>query len=152
MQSQNQWKVGDFYHESLMGLTPKERRDVMEGLAYKVTTEGYTKRLNENELIDKKSILAEISIEIAELEEKKRELMAQIKAEMELPAATKKELLSAIKHKSEFRQGILYYVDDQETGTMYIFDESAECVDARPLRQEEKQTRIRNLNTGTDGQ
>jgi hypothetical protein len=88
-------------------------------------------------------ILSEVSIQLSELEDKKKLLLAELKAEAELPTEIKKEVLVAIKHKSEFRNEILYYIDDQEAGMMYIFDADAVCVETRRLRQEEKQTTIK---------
>lgn len=66
------------------------------------------------------------------------------------PIEQKKELLKTIKYKSETREGLLFYIDDQENGMMYIFDENAVCVEFRSLRQDEKQTKMRTLNTAVN--
>jgi hypothetical protein len=55
-------------------------------------------------------------------------------------------LLDSIK-KSEQRHGRLYLVDDQEDGMMYSFDTLGVCVEARQLKQEEKQTKLRAVKT-----
>ena len=140
------FKVGDHYDEKVAALPIQERKDVLEGICYKMTNESYTKQLSQEEQTEKKHELAEISILISELEQKKKAILSELKAEMTEPLETKSELLKAIKYKSETRTGVLFYIDDQESGTMYIFDDNAVCVEFRPLRQEEKQTRMRTLN------
>lgn len=138
-----QYRVGDVYDEQVHSLPVQERMDVLEGICYQAKDENYLKKLSEEELIQKKEILAEVSIHLSELDGKKKMLLAELKAEAETPTEIKKEVLVAIKHKSELRNGILYYIDDQEAGMMYIFDADAVCVETRRLRQEEKQTTIK---------
>ena len=149
--SNQSFKIGDVYDETIAALPIQERLDVLEGICYKVTNESYTKQLSSEELSDKKSRLAEVSIQISELEEKKKEIMAELKAEMTEPAQEKTELLTAIKFKREDRKGMLYYMDDQEESLMYVFDDTATCIEVRPLRGDEKQTKIRNLNQVSNG-
>lgn len=145
------FSIGDKYDETIAALPTQERMDVLEGICYKMTNESYTKQLSAEELSDRKSRLAEVSILIAELEEKKKEIMAELKAEMTEPAQEKTELLTSIKYKREDRKGMLYYIDDQEQSVMYVFDDTATCVEVRPLRGDEKQTKIRNLNQVSNG-
>jgi len=145
------YEVGDIYDESIGSLNGKEIMDTMEGICYKVMDEGYTKNLTRDEVTQKKDELSSVIIELADLEEKKKFLLAELKKEEEEPKQAKTELLKAIRYKTEFRQGTVYYIDDQENGFMYLFDNNAICIDVRPLRQDEKQVRIK-LMTGTDGE
>ena len=74
------------------------------------------------------------------------------KSLMKIINEKKKELLNSIKHKSEYRKGNLFHIDDQENGFMYIFDENAECIESRPLRPNERQGRIKQIyKDGTNG-
>lgn len=150
MEKNQSFKVGDHYDEKVAALTYQERKDVLEGICYKMTNESYTKQLTQEEQTEKKHELAEVSILISELLEKKKAILAELKAEMTTPTEQKSELLKAIKYKSETRTGLLFYIDDQESGTMYIFDDNAVCVEFRPLRQDEKQTRMRTLNIASN--
>lgn len=145
------FRPGDYYDESIARLKVTERRDVLEGIAYKVASESYTKSLTPEEQAEKKSELAEISIQISELEAEKKILMAEMKARLEEPLKEKDELLGVIKHKSERREGLLYYIDDQDAGMMYIFDDNAECIEARALRPDEKQMKIKSLILESNG-
>ena len=150
MSKKSTFKIGDRYDDQIASLPSQERIDVLEGICYQVKKESYTKQLSQEEQAEKKSELAEVSILIAELEEKKKDLIAQLKAEMTEPIEQKKKLLKTIKYKSETREGLLFYIDDQENGMMYIFDENAVCVEFRSLRQDEKQTKMRTLNTAVN--
>lgn len=145
------FRPGDLYDEKVASYPVQERRDILEGIAYKVETDKYTKALTPEEQAHKKHLLAEVSIQLSELEAKKKEIMAELKAEFAEPLAEKKELLDVIRHKSERREGLLYYIDDQENGMMYIFDDNAECIESRAMRPDEKQTKIKSLNNVSNG-
>lgn len=146
------YAIGEVFDERLAMLPTNEIMDTMESVCYNVTEGGYSKILSEKDLIEKKELLAETSILIAELDEQKKEQIKAFKEKLEGPLAEKKELLSAIKFKTEFKNGTLFHVDDQENGLMYVFDEQAVCVDVRPLRNSEKQVKIKILKTGTNGE
>lgn len=144
------YKIGDAYAPELASLNALEKRDVMESIAYKVSDEGYSKTLSEQDLIEKKDELSEVVMEISEIEERRKITMNDFKKKLEEPLEAKKELLQAIRSKTEFRRGLVFYVDDQELNKMYVFDEFGECIDVRPLRKDERQVKIKMLKTGTD--
>ena len=144
------YKVGDFYDDSMINAESNSVSDTMNSICYKVEDTSYSKILSEADLIEKKEMLAEVSIQLDELAERKKELISQLKNEFLNPTIEKAEILKAIKFKSEQRKGILFYVDFQEEGMMYIFDDQAICIEARKLRSDEKQTKIKILKTGTD--
>lgn len=151
-EKKRQFDIGDVYDQSIANQELSARKDTLEGIAYAVKHDGYTKILSESEITQKREQLAETCIKIDAIEAEKKDEMERFKELLKEPTADKKELLEAIKHKSELRHGGLYYIDDQENGFMYIFDENAECVESRPLRPDERQTKMRTLNTGTDGE
>ena len=149
--SKSQFKVGDVYDPSIANLEPHERRDTLESICYKTVERKYIKNLSPEEIVDKKDDLSEVTIQLNDLETEKKNMMADFKAKMELPTQKKKELLAQIKLGVEEREGQLFYIDDQENGMMYVFDSNAECIEARGLRQDERQTKIRELN-GTNNE
>ena len=141
-----EFEVGDSYDPQLMKETPEVIKNTLEGIAYGVVNESYTKTLSEEEVTERRKQLANVSIEINDIEEEKKEVIAHFKERLAQPLSDKKDLLSAIKHKSEYRKGNLYHMDDQEKGFMYIFDEEGICVDSRLLKPTERQGRIRTIN------
>ena len=72
--------------------------------------------------------------------------MDVFKAELKEPNIEKAELLQAINMKSVEEEGTLFYCDDQEEGIMYIIDQQGICIDSRPLRAKERQTKMRTVN------
>lgn len=136
------FELGKHYDSSFQGLSPKEIRDNLEGLAYGKEDGVYTKNLTEAELGFAKSKFADVGLAIAKIEDEKKEAMDEFKHQLKEPTAEKKELIEMIKHKSVRKEGVLWLVDDQEKGVMYKFDETGICVDMRPLLPTEKQMRI----------
>lgn len=149
--SRSQFRIGQYYDPSFEEMDPKEIKDNLEALAYEVVEEDYTKNLTEEELREKKNFLAEVSIKLAALEAEKKEVMDEFKLKMKVPKSEKDEVLDVIKHRSERRYGKLYKIDDQDTGMMYFFEASGQCVNARPLTQNEKQTKIKQLKAIGNG-
>ena len=143
---QKEFEVGEAYSQEFLNLSDESKKDNLEGLAYSVKNETYTKILSEDELIDRREKLSDVCIDIDIVEVQKKELMDEFKERLKTPKETKAELLTAIRFKSESRTGNLYHIDDQENGFMYIFDEDAVCVESRPLKPTEKQAKIKTFN------
>lgn len=139
------FKIGQYYDPSFEKMTIEEVEDNLESICYEVVEEEYTKNLTETELNDRKTLLAELSIKLAALEAEKKEVMDEFKLKMKQPKQEKTEVLDVIKFRSERRYGRLFKIDDQETGMMYFFESSGQCVNARPLSPKEKQTKIKQL-------
>lgn len=139
------FKLGQPMDEAFNKMSPQEIKDNLEAVMYGKEEGEYTKNLNEAELGVAKTDLADVSLVIARLEQKKKDFMAELKAELAEPKAQHKVLLETIKHKSIRKEGILWLVDDPENGMMYKFDENGICVDARPMLQSEKQRVLRQM-------
>lgn len=144
--SKREFEIGDVYDENLVKEDQIVVRNTLESIASVVTKESYTKLLSDDEITERRKNLADVSIEINDIEEEKKKVMDEFKLRLKKPIEIKKELLNAIKHKAEQRNGNLFHIDDQENGFMYIFDEEGVCVDSRPLRPTERQIKIKMLN------
>jgi len=142
-----QFKVGELYDDSFRKLTPQERKDNLQGVMYEGKEKSYTKNLTEDELLDRKEEFAEVGLKLSEMADEKKNFIDHLKLQTKPVTEKSKTLLNAIKFRSEQRFGIIYSVDDQEEGMMYFFDENAYCVDARPLTREERQTKLKKLNS-----
>jgi len=147
-----EFEVGDIYNEEIASLNIEARKNTLEGLSYVVINDGYTKILKPDEVTERRKELSDVSIIINDIEEEKKEVIKEFKERLAEPISKKKELLNSIKHKSEYRKGNLFHIDDQENGFMYIFDENAECIESRPLRPNERQGKIKQIfKDGTNG-
>lgn len=142
----SEFKLGELYTNAFEGMPEKEIQGNMEGVSYAIEEKEYTHNLTPDELALKKSELAELRITIENIMAEKKEAMAEYNEKLKGPDKIYRNVLDAIKHKSERKQGRLYLVDDQANGMMYYFDSHGICVDARALKPQEKQTKIRSLN------
>lgn len=148
----SEFRVGELYTDSFQGMDPKEIEGNMEGVCYAVEEKEYTHNLTSDELAQKKSELAELRITIENIMAEKKEAMAEYNERLKSPDKIYRSVLDAIKHKSERKFGKLYMVDDQDSGMMYFFDSQGMCIDVRPLKPQEKQTKIRALNQSGYGE
>ncbi len=144
------FKINHLYDPAFVKESPEAVKKTMEAICWGVVEERYTKQLSESELADKKTKLAEVSIELSKLEKEKKQLIGEIKAKVEPYKKEHSELLEAIHHRSEDAQGKLYLVDDQDDRTMYYFDETGICVKYRAMLREERQIKLKSIKTGTN--
>ena len=144
------FKIGQHFDETFRTMQPKDINDNLEGVAYDLLEQSYTKNLTDEELAERKDQYSTIGIKLSEIATKKKEAMERFKAEEKEPTIEAKGLLESIKYKSEQIYGKLFLIDDQEAGMMYSFDVTGVCVDARPLTKTEKQTKLKTLKAGND--
>lgn len=127
------------------------RRKFLEANCDKVEDYGYMKRFQPDEIDHRKTLLAEISIKIAELEEAKKKAMDEFKALLKSPGEEKAELLQDLKNGASFVKELCYkFVYHDEDMAVY-YNADGEMVSSRPLFPEEKQTTIFQIHrTGTN--
>lgn len=143
------YNVGDHYDPSFKSMDVKQLQDNLQGIAHSVVEEEYTKQLTDKDLRDKKTELADVSISISQIENRRKESQKDFKAQLVKPKKEHGQLLESIKHQSDRVFGKLFLIDDQEENMMYYFDESGRCVKSRSLLPNEKQTVLKSFKTGT---
>lgn len=140
--------------EKFLGQEFKEsdRRQFLEDNCDAVEEIGYTRRFTTDELNQKKENLANISIEINDIEEEKKEAMSDFKTRLKPLDEDKKKILEQVKKKSEFVQKDCYKFIDHEAKTVGYYNELGELVSSRPIMPQEMQKTIFQLNkkTGTE--
>lgn len=100
----------------------------------------YVRKLTEEELDGKAHQLAEASIQLEEIDERKKELLAEIKEERAPIARTSKELIQALKNKvEEFNDTVYLFKDDDRA---YIYAPDGTLIEDRKLRPDERQSTI----------
>jgi hypothetical protein len=142
-QDQSLYELGRKLDDSIDGLSKRDLTIHLESICYGIEEGDYTKRLNSDEISERKSRLADVSIQISKLEEEKKDLMDEMKGRVDPVKKDLKELIEVIKSKSVSKSGRLFLFDDTEKGVMYKFDETGVCVDQRPLTPEERQQKLR---------
>lgn len=142
------FKVGDYFDKAFEN-ADFDVADALRGVAYAIEQDvRYTRDLTENQLTEKRARVAEVSIEISEIKEEKKEANAEFAARMKPLSAELEELHAAVKHKSESLRGDVYGIDDQDNHLMYEFNEHGQCINVRPLARGEKQRKIKLNNVG----
>ena len=127
-----------------------ERRKFLEANCDKVEEHGYMRRFSPDEIDEKKTMLAEISIKIHELEQEKKRVMAEFKAEMKEPKEQKISFLTDLKQKAEMVNELCYKFIYQEEKMAAYYSKDGELISSRPLFPEEKQGTIFQMQrTGT---
>lgn len=114
---------------------------------------GYTHRFTPDELSQKKESLAEISIQINDIEIEKKEVMDGFKEQLKPLNESKQGLLDNIKRGSEYRgnEECVKILDHEEKLAGY-YNKLGELVYSRPIMPQEMQKTVFSINrkTGTD--
>jgi len=140
---ENQFELGRKLDDSIDGMTKKEISSHLENLAYAIEEGDYTKRLDDSEIMERKSRLADVNIQLSKLEDEKRDLMDEMKGRIDPVRKELKEVIEVVKSKSLNLTGRLFLFDDPAKGLMYKFDNTGVCVDLRPLTPQERQLKLR---------
>jgi len=134
-------------------LPEKDRWEFLKDNADAVEPIGYTHRFTPEELAQKKESLAEVSIQINDIEIEKKEVVEDFKERLKEPTKTKSKLLDNIKRGSEYVENeecakILYHEEKMAA----FYNSLGELVYSRPIMPQEMQKTIFNINrkTGTD--
>lgn len=138
-------KVGDMFDPSYEGLSQEDIKASLDAIAYDVKEGSYTKRLTAEEVQACEKQYAYLSIEAAEATEAMQEKVKSMKAEIKGINEEAIVELEKIKFKTEHVKGILYEVVNEEDKVMEIFDENGICTEVRPLKREERQTKIHSI-------
>lgn len=127
---------------------PVQRVQFLKDNCEKIDEIGYMKQFTPEEIAGFKDQLAEVSIEINDIDEEKREVMKSFKAQLEPLTDLRTSLLGHIKKKAEFvNEDCFKFVDHQDKIVGYYNSEGI-LVEARPMRPDEGQLTIK-LMTGT---
>jgi len=127
-----------------------QRAEILRDSCYKVLQgETYTRRLSEEEVVERKTKLFERVAKIQALQEELKEIKKDYSDRLKELDGDKTILVQEIKFESESKTGNLYAIDDQDSGMMALYDETGSLVSSRPLKPEERQTSMLTIKNGT---
>lgn len=147
-------KVGQLFAPQFESMSVDEIQANLEGIAYEIKEGKYTKRLTPDEVAQAEKQYAYLNIEKADVKAELDLVTKMKKAEIKGLDGEALAELEKIKTKSEFVEGRLFHVMNEEDKEMEIYDETGVCIEVRPLRREEKQHKIFSItdkSTGTNG-
>ncbi len=129
----------------------EQRKQFLKDNCDKVEQAGYMKQFEPDQVLEMKERLAQVSIEINDIEEEKKAQNEVFKIQLKPIVEEKHELLRNIKHGAEFVNEICYLFIDQEQKTVGIYNPEGQLVSQRPATQNELQGTIFQINrTGTN--
>lgn len=113
---------------------------------------GYMKPYTQEELQGHKEKLANVSIEIAEIEAEKKQVEANFKGRLKPLKESRAIMVSNIKSKAEYVNEICYRFTNQDTKETGYYNKEGVLVECRPATADELQPNIFSVvrNTGTN--
>ena len=118
----------------------------------KVEEKGYMKPYTPEELQGHKENLANLSIEIDEIEERKKAVAKEFKTELDPLVEQRKEMVSNIRQKAEYVKEICFKFIEPETKEVGYYNADGDLIESRPATADELQPTIFSMarKTGTD--
>lgn len=112
---------------------------------------GYMKPYSPEELQGHKEKLANVSIEIAEIEAEMKQVQAEYKGKLKPLKESRSMMVSNIKSKAEYVNEICYRFTDQETKETGFYNKDGKLIECRPATADELQPTIFSVvRTGTN--
>ena len=131
-------------------LPQEERKEFLYNNCDGTEKLGYMRQFTEEETAIFKDELANISIDMADIEQEIRDVTKNLKSKLEPLKIRKKALLSNIKQKAEYVDEECYKFLDYAESKAGYYAPDGKLVSTRPLRPDERQRNIfQPLKTGT---
>lgn len=121
---------------------PVLRERFLKDNSEKVESQGYMKPFKPEEIERKKNRLAELSIEIADIEDEKASVVSNFKARMTPLKTERAEILSDIKHKSRYVTEQCFKFVDKDERMVGWYNKEGELVASRPAMIDELQLNL----------
>jgi hypothetical protein len=130
----------------------RDREAFLKDNCDKVEEKWYMKPYTPEELQGHKENLANVSIEIAEVEAEKKAQDAYYKGQLKPLIEQRAQMVSNIKSKSEYVKEICYKFVDQEAKETGFYNADGDLVESRPATADELQPTIFSMarKTGTN--
>lgn len=130
----------------------RDREAFLKDNCDNVEEKGYMKPYTPEELQGHKENLANVSIEIAEIEAEKKAQDAYYKGQLKPLNEQRSQMVSNIKSKSEYVKEICYKFVDQEAKETGFYNADGDLIECRPATADELQPTIFSMarKTGTN--
>lgn len=116
-----------------------------------IENKGYMKPYSPEELQGHKEKLANVSIEIAEIEAEMKQVAQSYKGKLKPLKESRGIMVSNIKSKAEYVTEICYKFVDQEAGMTGYYNSEGRLIESRPSTADELQPNIFDtIRTGTN--
>lgn len=125
-----------------------QRKAFLIDNADEVVEKTYTKNFDAEQLADKKTRLAEVSIKINDFENEIKDFKAEIGLQMKPLKEERSSLLDDIKAKGEVVTGKAYKFTDREEGMTGFYNEEGVLIESRQATRDEMAENIFSMTRG----
>lgn len=136
-------------HQLGAKLSEKARLEFLQANCDATEEIGYMKAFTAEEIAAFKDQLAEVSIDINEIELEKKKVLAEYKLRLDPLTQDKGELLGRIKNKAEHTKERCFKFIDLDRMEIGFYNPEGHLIEQRPARPDERQFTIKMMPTGT---
>lgn len=133
--------------------TPVEQREeILRNSCDQILERSYTRKFDQEEINERRSELANVIIQIADLEQELAEVRADYKGKIKPMQERVSKLRDELKVGGDWIKGDCFKFVDEEEGMVGIYSPEGYLLEQRPMTQDERQRNVfRALRTGTEG-
>lgn len=133
--------------------TPVEQREeILRNSCDQILERRYTRKFDQEEINERRSELANVIIQIADLEQELAEVRADYKGKIKPLQERVSKLRDELKVGGDWIKGDCFKFVDEDEGKVGIYSPEGYLLEQRPMTQDERQRNVfRALRTGTEG-
>jgi len=139
--------------EIMLADTPvEEREQILRDSCDQIVERSYTRKFDQMEINDRRADLANVTIQIADLEQELAEIRAEFKGKIKPLCERVCKIRDELKAGGEWMKGDCFKIVDEDEGMVGFYSPEGYLLEQRPMTQEERQRNVfRALRkTGTD--
>lgn len=133
--------------------TPVEQREeILRNSCDQILERSYTRKFDQDEINERRSELANVIIQIADLEQELAEVRADYKGKIKPMQERVSKLRDELKVGGDWIKGDCFKFVDEDEGKVGIYSPEGYLLEQRPMTQDERQRNVfRAIRTGTEG-
>lgn len=133
--------------------TPVEQREeILRNSCDQILERSYTRKFDQEEINERRSELANVIIQIADLEQELSEVRADYKGKIKPLQERVSKLRDELKVGGDWIKGDCFKFVDEDEGKVGIYSPEGYLLEQRPMTQDERQRNVfRAIRTGTEG-
>lgn len=133
--------------------TPVEQREeILRNSCDQILERSYTRKFDQEEINERRSELANVIIQIADLEQELAEVRADYKGKIKPLQERVSKLRDELKVGGDWIKGDCFKFVDEDEGKVGIYSPEGYLLEQRPMTQDERQRNVfRAIRTGTEG-
>lgn len=133
--------------------TPVEQREeILRNSCDQILERSYTRKFDQDEINERRTELANVIIQIADLEQELAEVRADYKGKIKPLQERVSKLRDELKVGGDWIKGDCFKFVDEDEGKVGIYSPEGYLLEQRPMTQDERQRNVfRAIRTGTEG-